>query len=71
MNEVKTAAIIPVRGGSKRLPRKNVKMFCGHPLMAWAITQAKCSKNIDEVYVTTDDDEIYNCYKNYIRIANL
>ena len=58
MNEVKTAAIIPVRGGSKRLPRKNVKMFCGHPLMAWAITQAKCSKNIDEVYVTTDDDEM-------------
>jgi N-acylneuraminate cytidylyltransferase len=47
-----------VRGGSKRLPRKNVKMFCGHPLMAWAITQAKCSKNIDEVYVTTDDDEM-------------
>ena len=58
MNEVKTAAIIPVRGGSKRLPRKNVKMFCGHPLMAWAITQAKCSKNIDEIYVTTDDDEM-------------
>ncbi len=58
MNEVKTAAIIPVRGGSKRLPRKNVKMFCGHPLMAWVITQAKCSKNIDEIYVTTDDDEM-------------
>lgn len=58
MNEVKTAAIIPVRGGSKRLPRKNVKMFCGHPLMAWVIIQAKCSKNIDEVYVTTDDDEM-------------
>ena len=58
MNEVKTAAIIPVRGGSKRLPRKNVKMFCGHPLMAWAITQAKCSKNIDEIYVTTDDNEM-------------
>ena len=58
MNEVRTAAIIPVRGGSKRLPRKNVKMFCGHPLMAWVIIQAKCSKNIDEVYVTTDDDEM-------------
>ena len=58
MNEVKTAAIIPVRGGSKRLPRKNVKSFCGLPLMAWVIIQAKCSKNIDEVYVTTDDDEM-------------
>ena len=58
MNEVRTAAIIPVRGGSKRLPRKNVKSFCGSPLMAWVIIQAKCSKNIDEVYVTTDDDEM-------------
>ena len=58
MNEVKTAAIIPVRGGSKRLSRKNVKSFCGSPLMAWVIIQAKCSKNIDEVYVTTDDDEM-------------
>lgn len=51
-------AIIAARGGSKRLPRKNVRPFCGHPLIAWSIVQAKCSKYVDEVYVTTDDDEI-------------
>jgi len=53
-----TIAIICARGGSKRLPRKNVKEFCGIPLVAWAIIQAKCSVNIDKVFVSTDDDEI-------------
>jgi len=60
-----TAAIIPARGGSRRLPRKNVKLFCGHPLVAWAITQAKNSELIDRVYVTTDDDEIEEISKSY------
>ena len=53
-----TAALICARGGSKRLPRKNVKLFCGIPLVAWSIIQAKCSHLIDEVYLSTDDDEI-------------
>jgi CMP-N-acetylneuraminic acid synthetase len=53
-----TIAIIIARGGSKRLPRKNVKPFCGHPLVSWAVTQARCSYFIDKVYVSTDDDEI-------------
>jgi len=66
MNQmIKTAAIITARGGSKRLPRKNVKLFCGHPLVAWAITQAKNSELIDRVYVTTDDDEIEKISKQY------
>jgi len=51
-------AIIPARGGSKRLPRKNIKEFCGIPLIAWSIIQAKNSRFISEVFVTTDDDEI-------------
>lgn len=53
-----TIASIPARGGSRRIPRKNVKLFCGHPLVAWSIWQAKNSKLIDKVLVSTDDDEI-------------
>ena len=53
-----TIALIAARGGSKRLPRKNIKLFCGIPLIAWSILQARSSKYIDECYVTTDDDEI-------------
>ncbi len=53
-----TAAIICARGGSKRLPRKNVRPFCGLPLVAWSIIQAKNSHGVDWVYLSTDDDEI-------------
>ena len=58
-------SIIPVRGGSRRLPRKNVLPFCGHPLMAWTIVQARCSHEIDYVYVTTDDDEMAEVAEHY------
>lgn len=51
-------ALIPARGGSKRLPRKNVKLLCGKPLIAWTIEAAKSSKYIDSVIVSTDDTEI-------------
>lgn len=50
--------LITARGGSVRLPRKNIKSFCGHPLVAWSIVQSKCSRLIDETVLTTDDDEI-------------
>lgn len=60
-----TFAIIPARGGSKRLPRKNVRSFCGRPLIAWSIVQAICSKGIDGVFVSTDDDEIEEISKSY------
>ena len=53
-----TAAIIIARGGSIRLPRKNVKLMNGLPLVAWTIIQAECSHLIDQVYLSTDDDEI-------------
>lgn len=55
---MKNVAIIPARGGSKGIPRKNVKDFCGKPLLAWSILQAKKSPAIDSVWVTSDDDEI-------------
>ena len=55
---MKNIAIIPLRGGSIRVPRKNVRQFCGKPLMCWTIEAALESTLINEVYVTTDDDEI-------------
>lgn len=50
--------IIIARGGSKRVPRKNVKDFCGKPLVEWTIIQAKATKTLDPVVLITDDDEI-------------
>ena len=53
-------ALIIARGGSKRLPRKNVLPFCGKPLVEWSILQAICSHSIgcENTYLSTDDDEI-------------
>lgn len=51
-------AIIPARGGSKGLPRKNVRSLCGKPLIAYTIECALKSKYIDRIIVSTDDDEI-------------
>lgn len=51
-------AIIPARGGSKRIPRKNIKSFCGKPMIAWSIEAALRSSEFDRIIVSTDDDEI-------------
>ncbi|WP_296892224.1 pseudaminic acid cytidylyltransferase [Thiobacillus sp.] len=51
-------AVIPARGGSKRIPRKNIKMFAGKPMIAHAITAAKSSGLFEHVVVSTDDREI-------------
>lgn len=51
-------AIIPARGGSKRIPRKNIKDFSGIPMIAYAIVAAKESKIFDRIIVSTDDEEI-------------
>ena len=58
-------AIIPARGGSKRLPRKNVLDLNGKPLIAWSIEAGRKSKYVDEVMVTTDDDEIINVSRKF------
>lgn len=50
--------IITARGGSKRIPRKNIKEFCGKPIIAYSIEAAINSKLFDEVMVSTDDEEI-------------
>src|SRR5665811_1446 len=51
-------AIIPARGGSKGLPRKNIKPLLGKPLVAWTIEQARASSALDLTVVSTDDEEI-------------
>ncbi|MBI4142369.1 acylneuraminate cytidylyltransferase family protein [Candidatus Uhrbacteria bacterium] len=53
-----TIAIIPARGGSKRLPKKNARSFAGRPLIAWTIAHAQESGVCDRVVVTTDDADI-------------
>ena len=62
---MKTVCLIPARGGSKRIPRKNIKLFFGKPLISWSIETAISSGIFDEVYVSTDDEEIANIAKNY------
>lgn len=51
-------AIIPARGGSKRIPRKNIKEFCGKPMIAYAIEAARSSALFEKIIVSTDDQEI-------------
>lgn len=58
-------AIIPARGGSKRIPRKNIKEFCGRPIIAYSIEVAKKSGLFDEIMVSTDDHEIAEIAKKY------
>jgi len=58
-------ALIPARGGSKRLPRKNIRPLLGKPLIAWTIEQALISKYIDRVIVSTDDKEIAEVSQKY------
>ncbi len=58
-------AIIPARGGSKRLPRKNILPLAGKPLIAWTIEAALQSKEVDRVIVSTDDPEIAVVAKSF------
>lgn len=70
-------AIIPARGGSKRIPRKNIKEFCGKPMIAWSIEAAISSGLFEHVIISTDDPEIARIAKIYggevpfVRPANL
>lgn len=58
-------AVIPARGGSKRIPRKNLKEVAGKPLVAHAVEQAEQAETLDEVVVSTDDDEIERVAREY------
>jgi len=62
---MKTLAIITARGGSKRIPRKNIKEFCGRPIMAYSVEAAVASNVFDTVMVSTEDEEIAQIGKKY------
>lgn len=62
---MKNLCIIPARGGSKRIPRKNVKAFLGKPMLAYSIETALATGLFEEVMVSTDDEEIAEVAKQY------
>lgn len=70
-------AIIPARGGSKGIPRKNIRMLAGKPLIAWTIEEAKKSKYIDRLILSSEDEEIikvakeWGCEIPFVRPAEL
>lgn len=74
---MKSIAIIPARGGSKRIPKKNIKHFLGKPIISYSIITAQKSNIFDKIIVSTDDDRIADISKEYgadipfIRPANL
>ncbi|SEA92362.1 N-acylneuraminate cytidylyltransferase [Prevotella sp. tc2-28] len=59
VNNQKVLAFIPVRGGSKSIPLKNIKPFCGKPLVCWNIEALESCNLVDEIIVATDSDEIW------------
>lgn len=65
MSNMSNIAIITARGGSKRIPKKNIKEFCGRPIIAYSIEAALKSKCFDEVMVSTDSEEIAEIAKKY------
>ena len=62
---MKNLCIIPARGGSKRIPRKNIKPFMDKPIMAYSIEAAKTSGLFDEIMVSTDDVEFVEVAQKY------
>ena len=65
INNKKIIALIPARGGSKAIPKKNIVDFCGKPLIAWSIEQLKLVSYIDRIIVSTDCPEITEVAKQY------
>lgn len=68
---MKVIAFIPVRGGSKSIPLKNIKPFCGKPLVCWNIEALEACPEVDEVIVATDSDDIWNTVesRNYKKMT--
>lgn len=58
-------AIIPARGGSKRIVDKNIKNFCGKPMIFWTIEKLKKTKIFDKIYISTDSKKISKVVKNF------
>ena len=76
INGQRVIAVIPARGGSKSVPKKNIKPLGGKPLICWSIEVAKNTPAVDRVIVSTDSDEIAQVAKSagaevYLRPAHL
>jgi N-acylneuraminate cytidylyltransferase len=65
VNVTEVLAIIPARGGSKSIPRKNIRPFAGHPLIAYSIAAARAAETVTRVVVSTDDEEIAAVARRY------
>lgn len=65
INNYHVVVLIPARGGSKRLPKKNIKLLDGKPLIAWSIECAKKSQYVDQIIVSTDSQQIKDISENY------
>lgn len=65
VKKAEVLAIIPARGGSKGIPRKNIRSFAGHPLIAYSIAAAKQAETVTRVIVSTDDEEIATVARQY------
>ena len=65
MKKISFLGVIPARGGSKGIPRKNIKKIAGRPLIAWTIEAARRSKLLDRFVVSTEDEEIARIAKRY------
>lgn len=65
MEKLKVVAFIPAKGGSRRLPKKNIKMLAGKPMLAWTIEACLKSKYIDRTFVSTEDKEIKEAALQY------
>lgn len=65
MNSLNILAIIPARGGSKGIPKKNIRPFCGKPLIAYSIEAAKAASSVSRIIVSTDNEEIVATARAY------
>ncbi|MDQ6904555.1 MAG: acylneuraminate cytidylyltransferase [Bacteroidota bacterium] len=65
MTKNKIIAFMPVRGGSKSIPLKNIKLFCGHPLLYWNLQELSATNEIDEIIVATESSEIEAIVKEF------
>ncbi len=68
---MRVLGIIPARGGSQRLLRKNVRLLAGKPLIAWAIEAAREAKLLSQVIVSSDDHEILEIARRYRQVISL
>jgi CMP-N,N'-diacetyllegionaminic acid synthase len=64
INGQRVLAVIPARGGSKGIPRKNIRPFCGQPLLAWSLAAAKESRYVDRTVLSSEDEEIISTFLN-------